>query len=222
MPATRCTTSGETCYTVPYSLADASKAQIASLTAAALKSHLKHFKLPTTESKSALVCRLFSYLQSSQADASQRDADNCSKHTSQESGTAILPLQFLDQLSPILEQAKSPQLTSSGATHTEVDAIEDDHLSAASLPIRPTSEQIRTPTQTSTVDNLNRTTVQPSPPSLLYLLFLPGSRRSEYIDFTTILPKSMFGAQEPQSQMLTLQLNPSGDNFSVQLPTITK
>jgi len=29
-------------------------------------------------------------------------------------------------------------------------------------------------------------------------------------------PKSMFGAPEPQSQTLTIQLNPSGDNFSVQ------
>jgi len=45
--------------------------------------------------------------------------------------------------------------------------------------------------------------------------------RGEYVDFTTLLPKSMFGAPESQSQTLTLELNPSGDNYSIKSPTPT-
>ena len=40
--------------------------------------------------------------------------------------------------------------------------------------------------------------------------------KGEYIDFTILLPKAMFGAPESQSQTLTLQLNQSGDSYSVQ------
>jgi len=47
-------------------------------------------------------------------------------------------------------------------------------------------------------------------------------QKGEYIDFSTLSPKSMFGAPEPQSQTLTIQLNPSGDNFSVQPQTTGK
>ena len=46
--------------------------------------------------------------------------------------------------------------------------------------------------------------------------------KGEYIDFTTLLPKAMFGAPESQSQTLTLQLNQSGDSYSVQPAASTK
>jgi len=98
MPATRHTSSDKIRHTVLYSLAGTSKA---ALTVAALKSHQKQFKLPTAGNKSTLINRLFSHLQSSQADTSQGNVANFSQHTSQESGTAILPQQFLDQLSHI-------------------------------------------------------------------------------------------------------------------------
>ena len=166
-------------------------------------------------------------MQSSQTDASQRDVASRSQHNSQENATTILPQQLLDQLSSILQQAQNLTF---GSAHTEVDAIEDNRLSAASLPVRPTSEQIRTSTQTGVVDGLNRTTVQPLPLSLPQpaLPSIPSRikekiAKGEYIDFTTSFTQShVFGAQEPQSQTLTLQLNPSGDNFSMQPPTTTK
>ena len=46
--------------------------------------------------------------------------------------------------------------------------------------------------------------------------------KGEYIDFTTIVPKSMFGPLEPQSQSLTLQYDQTENNFSVQLATPTR
>jgi len=55
MPATRNGTSDQSRSTTPYSLASASKPQLAAFTEAALKSHLKHFKLPNTGTNAALV-----------------------------------------------------------------------------------------------------------------------------------------------------------------------
>jgi len=89
MSATRRIASDKTCHTAPYNLTGTSKAQITALTVAALKSHLKHFKLPTTGNTSALINCLFSHLQSSQTDTSQGDVTNHSQHNSQENGTIL-------------------------------------------------------------------------------------------------------------------------------------
>ena len=62
MPATRHTTVVEPSTAAPYSLSGASKPQLTTLTVAALKSHLKHFKLSTNGKKSELVDRLYSHL----------------------------------------------------------------------------------------------------------------------------------------------------------------
>ena len=66
MPATRNGTSDQPHATAPYSLAGASKPQLAAFTAAALKSHLKHFKLSVSGTKATLVDQLHSHLQSIQ------------------------------------------------------------------------------------------------------------------------------------------------------------
>ena len=82
--------------------------------------------------------------------------------------------------------------------------IEDDRLSAAYLPVRPinpASEQtviMLTSTQGGPVNGATTATLQSSP-SLLHPAPPPRIKektaRGEYIDFTTILPKLMFGAQ---------------------------
>ena len=59
MPATRCNLASEPGSAAPYSLL---RPQLTILTVAALKSHLKHFKLPTIGKKSELVDRLHSHL----------------------------------------------------------------------------------------------------------------------------------------------------------------
>ena len=193
------------------------------------------FKLQTTGKKSTLVDRLFSHLQSIQTDANsqQRVDTSSSPEPEQENSTATLPQQLLNQLSSFLQQAQNPGRTSS-ATAVETNGIEDDRLSAASLPVRPinpASEQAvitHTSTQGGPVNGATTATLQSSPSLLQPALPPIPSRikekiaRGEYIDFTTILPKSMFGAQEPQSQTFTLQLNPSGDNLSFQPQTTTK
>ena len=55
---------------------------------------------------------------------------------------------------------------------------------------------------------------QPTPPPIPTKI-KEKIARGEYINFATILPKSMFGALESQSQTLTLQLTPSGDNYLI-------
>ena len=62
MPATRRATVDEPSSAAPYSLSGASKSHLTALTVAALKSHLKHFKLSTIGKKSELVDRLHSRL----------------------------------------------------------------------------------------------------------------------------------------------------------------
>ena len=62
MPATRRSSANELSSAAPYSLSGASKPQLTALTVAALKSHLKHFKLSSAGKKSELVDRLHSYL----------------------------------------------------------------------------------------------------------------------------------------------------------------
>ena len=119
MPATRRNTAGApssaASSAAPYSLAGASKPQLTALTVAALKSHLKHFKLSTTGKKSELVDRLHSHLHSSQQDSttesqvtvnssSQQDAQDVTVNTQtdpespQNAPHQALPQQFLDQL----------------------------------------------------------------------------------------------------------------------------
>ena len=250
MPATRRTTVDEPSSTAPYSLSGASKPQLTALTVAALKSHLKHFKLPTTGKKSELVDRLHSHLHAdntthpqvtdtsnSQQDAPSQDAPvntrtdaESRQNAPHQADVPALPQQFLDQLTTILQQARN------SATHSgspQPDAIEDDRLSAASLQV-----QSNPPLPTQVLPTRSSTQVNPpcssSVPTLLPTPSLPQPTlppipariqeriaRGEYIDFTALLPKSMFGAPESQSQTLTLQLNSSGDNYSIQPPTAT-
>jgi len=75
MPATRRSATKE-CPATLYSLSGASKPQLAALTVAALKSHLKHFKLPITGKKSVLVDRLHSHSHSSQENVSDDSLDS--------------------------------------------------------------------------------------------------------------------------------------------------
>ena len=63
MLATCRTTSEETCPISPCSLEVTSKAQLTTLAVAALKLHLKHFKLQTAGNKAALVDCVHSHLQ---------------------------------------------------------------------------------------------------------------------------------------------------------------
>lgn len=132
----------------------------------------------------------------------------------QQSGGS-LPQQLLDQLATVFQQSQNPP--ASGAPQT--DTMDDDCLSAASMPVQPS----RLPTNRTTPANppssapvtagqltLSTRTLPPIP-SRIYEKILKG----EYIDFTTLLRKSMFGAVESQSQTLTLQLNPSGDNYFI-------
>ena len=249
MPATRRTASEETRPTSPYNLDGTSKAQLSALTIAALKSHLKHFKLQTAGNKAALVDRLHSHLQADATNGTQGDATNNQQTATtrnpqqgpplqQENGTPMLPQQILNQLTTILQQAQNPQPTSAGdmnATTTILDTTEDDRLSAASVPVQPnnlaSSQAAATRTLVQPVNPSTLTTVLPSSPtpSLPQPALPPTPARiqekiakGEYIDFIALLPKSMFGAPEPQSQTLTLQLNQSGDNFSIQSPTSSR
>jgi len=69
-PATLQTVTEESHHAAPYSLSGASRPQLARMTVTALKSHLKHYKLPITGKKSVLVDCLHSHLHSSQASIS--------------------------------------------------------------------------------------------------------------------------------------------------------
>ena len=106
-----------------------------------------------------------------------------------------------------------------GHNQTEQTPIEDDRMSAASLPVQSTTAALQQTVSTGT--GQTHTTMSSVPPSSsLPMPALPSIPRriqenvgrGEYIDFTTILPKAMFGAQESQSQTLTLQLSQVGDN----------
>jgi len=85
--------------------------------------------------------------------------------------------------------------------------------------------QARVPVQVNPLRSSTTTVVQSSLPQPT-LPPIPSRiqeriAKDEYIDFTSLLSKSMFGASEYQSQSLTLQLNPSGENYSIQPTTTT-
>jgi len=82
MPARRRIASREAHQNPPYTLNGATKAQLAALTVASLKSHLKHFKLQVAGNKTALVNRLYSHLAGIQDDAndSPQAATNTEAH----------------------------------------------------------------------------------------------------------------------------------------------
>ena len=251
MPATRRSSANEPSSAAPYSLSGASKPQLTALTVAALKSHLKHFKLPSAGKKSELVDRLHSYLHAdsitdsqvtdSQLDVPPQDGPVNARTDAEPQQNAqhqvvdnaqIPPQQLLDQLTTILQQARNS--TSGGATHpgtSQPDTLEDDRLSAASMQIRsipplptqvlPTrpSPQIN-PLGSSDVTTLLQTSSLPQPTlPPIPTRIQEKIARGEYIDFTALLSKSMFGAPESQSQTLTLQLSSSGDNYSIRSPS---
>ena len=158
MPATRRNSASKPCSAAPYSLLGASRPQLTALTVAALKSHLKHFKLLTTRKKSELVDRLHSHLHADSTTNPQvTDISNSQQNVPPQDGPVnaqtdaeprqntphqadgnvpTLPQQFLDQLTTILQQATNS--TRGGAIHSatqQPEAIEDDRLSAASLQV---------------------------------------------------------------------------------------
>lgn len=57
---------------------------------------------------------------------------------------------------------------------------------------------------------LHRTPLPPVTPRTLDKI-----RKGEYIDFSTLTTKAMFGTPEPQTSF-TLEENPSGDSFAIQ------
>ena len=260
MPATRRNSASEPRSAAPYSLLGASRPQLTALTVAALKSHLKHFKLLTTGKKSELVDRLHSHLHADSTNDPQVTHNSNSQQNvppqdvpvnaytdaephqnvptlSQQfhdGNVPTLPQQFLDQLTTILQQATNS--TRGGAIHSaaqQPEAIEDDRLSAASLQVTsnpPLPTQVLTTcpsTQVNPPCSSGVTTLLPTPslpqPTLppIPARIKEKIARGEYIDFTALLPKSMFGAPEPQFQTLTLQLSSSGDNYSIRSPTTT-
>jgi len=77
MPETRRNSTIERSSSIPFSLLGASKSQLSALTVAALKSHLKHFKLSVAGRKSELVDRLHSrLLADNPADMQYSDTSN--------------------------------------------------------------------------------------------------------------------------------------------------
>jgi len=248
MPVTRRNTPDKSSPAAPYSLSGASKSQLATLTVAALKLHLKHFNLSVSGKKSAFVDGLYSHLRLSKEDtnnsAQPEDTSTVQQnvHTQDEAtqsnpnplpnatheNALSLPQQLLSQLTSFLQQAQNP--TTASVTQREIvptDSMEDDCLSAASMSVQ---SSLLPSTQTS-VTRTSILAIPPRPsttivgqltPSLPQLTLPPipskiqdKMAKGEYSDFTTLLPKSMFGASESQSQTLTLQLSPSGENYSI-------
>jgi len=170
------------------------QASIAGMTITALKSHLKHYKLPVTGKESVLVDRLHSHLHSSRASISvdmldsntsnsQQHAQvvNVSRNASSQQSSPLqmgenspaIPQQLLNQLTAILQQAQSP--TSTGVAHAtpmQLDTIEDDRLSAASLPVQSNPFPYRRPQHLSKLiccTHLLQLQCYPYFPSLHYL-----------------------------------------------------
>ena len=172
MPATR-RSAQDAPVTEPYTLVGASKPQLAALTVAALKSHLKHYHLPTTGNKAALVDRLHYHLcslQDSPAVTSTQSANPGTPLTpsqstiaagtqstnsqsqnpvtpSTTSGNPTLPQHLIEQLATYFQQCRNPpegnQPNSSAST-------EEDNLSVASGPTYTNNTLLPTQTVTST------------------------------------------------------------------------
>ena len=241
MPATRRSAPEETRPTAPYSLTGASKPLLNALTVGALKSHLKHFHLPTTGNKASLVNRLHTHLQSlgNPTNQSQENATNSTSNapgdgsnTSRRSGeinpsdnttnntprdgsrsttsphsedAARLPRAPAIYYSPNKEPPPPPPR---GDTSAELAAGDDDRLSEASAPVQRTTEQASTTSTSQTNPTImppgQSATSLPKPalPSIPSRI-KENIAKGEYIDFTTIVPKSMFGPLEPHSQSST-------------------
>jgi len=246
MPATRRNSTTEPSSTIPYSLSGAPKSQLTALTVAALKSHLKHFKLPVAGRKSELVDRLHSRLladnptdtQYSDTSNSQQGAlpedtptdartDAEPQRNAPDDNVPTLPQQLFDQLSTFLQPARNNASGDATCLATpQPNAREDDRLSAASVQVRPNPPlpmqvlPIRPAIQDgdpSGVLTLTPSLLQPTLPAIPAKI-QERIARGEYIDFIILLSKSMFGAPEGLSQTLTLQLNPSGDKLFHSFP----
>jgi len=102
--------------------------------------------------------------------------------------------------------------------------MEDDRLSVASMPVQssllPSTQTPATCTSNLAIPPRPSTTIAGQLTPSLPLPPIPSKiqdkiAKGEYIDFTTLLPKSTFRASESQFQTLTLQLSPSGENYSI-------
>ena len=156
MPATR--RASESPAAEPYSLVGAPKSQLAALTVTALKSHLQHYRLPTTGKKAALVDRLYNHICSLSEGAAGSNptasthgsqAGNCttqlttsstqSTHSTTQSAnpsTLPLPQQLLDQLTAYLQQYQTPPVGIQASNSGNI--TDDDNLSVASGPTHTT------------------------------------------------------------------------------------
>ena len=155
------------------------------------------------------------------------------------SGTLALPQQLVEQLANYLQQHQTTTRGNQGST------VEDDNLSVASGPTHTnivastqmaTSTTSVTPVTSAPSATLARTSLptvtptgptlpSPVPPVNLVRTQLPAIparlrdkiARGEYIDFTSLLSKSIFSTHNPLSQQsVTLQWNAEGDSFTVQ------
>jgi len=144
--------------------------------------------------------------QAGSANTSGTDANSLETAPLHAGNNPSLPQQLISQLTTILQQAQNPARTSA----TQQDTIEDDSLSAASLLVRSNpnpgvqaatlhtlSQAILNPGSTTTMQQetqLPQPVVPPIPSRIPDKI-----ARGEHIDFTTLLPKSMFGAPESWS-----------------------
>jgi len=205
MPAIRRTVMEESRPVAPYTLTDASKSQLTALTVAALEPHLKHFKLPVMGTKRVLVNHLHLHLCSledegtvnmqannsthvQKSDMLQVGSSNPDAHSLQiapeqaDNNNLGLPQQLLSQLITLLQQAQSSATASvTQVGPTQSDTIDDDHLSAASLPVRSNLNPL---TQAPMLHTSNQVALNPATatkvhplPQLPYLLCLPGFRK---------------------------------------------
>ena len=128
IPATR--RASESPAAKPYSLVGAPKSQLVALTVTALKSHLQHYRLPTTGKKAALIDHLYNHICSLSKGAagsnptasthgsqagnpttqSMTSSAQSTHSTTQSANPSTLPLpqQLVDQLIAYLQQYQTP------------------------------------------------------------------------------------------------------------------
>jgi len=116
MPATRRSAPEETRPTAPYSLTGASKPLLNALTVGALKSHLKHFHLPTTGNKTALVDRLHTHLQSLGNLTNQSQQNITSNGTSNAPGDGSNSSRRSGEINPPVNTTNNPPRDGSRST----------------------------------------------------------------------------------------------------------
>jgi len=159
----------------PYSLIGAPKSPLAALTVTTLKSHLQHYRLPTTGKKVVLVDRLHDYIaslsetapagnnptpstESSQSANSMHltvSSAQSTRFTTQSPNSSIppLPQQLVNQLTAYLQQCQNPLTGNQASNNTD-----DENLSVAS---GSNSTTVSVPAQVITPLTVVTTTLSP-------------------------------------------------------------